>query len=58
VNSSLFEKCADHSMGRVVAGLDLLEASDERSRRAGRELISLVDSALLSASDDSDSHAG
>ena len=48
-NPDLLRKCADRSIGPVFAALDLLEASDERSRRAGRELISRVDAALRRA---------
>ncbi len=33
------ERCADHAMGPVVSALDLLEADDEKSRRAGRNYL-------------------
>ena len=56
-DSKLLRKCADHSMGPVVSALDLLEADDEKSRRAGRQLISLISSALQGVDHDSDSHA-
>lgn len=57
-DSNLLRKCADYSMGPVVSALDLLEADDEKSRRAGRQLISLISSALQGVDHDSDSHAG
>jgi len=43
--SSFIQSCANHEMGPVVAALDLFEANDERSRRAGSEFLVALSSA-------------
>lgn len=40
------QRCAHHAMGPVVSALDLFEADDERSKRAGRQFLESVSSQL------------
>jgi len=44
-HSNWIRSCANNAMGPAVAALDLFEAGDEKSRRAGRELLAVLHSA-------------
>lgn len=51
-HSDWIASCANHLMGPGVAGLDLVEADDERSRRAGGECLSALSLEWRQSDDD------
>lgn len=52
------QRCAEHAMGAVVSALDLFEADDEKSRRAGREFLVFISAHLKDLDHDRHSSAG
>ncbi len=52
------QRCAHHAMGPVVSAIDLFEADDEKSRRAGREFLVFISSHLKDVDHDRHPSAG